>query len=157
IKRMINEAIRRDIEFTVITCLSLEEQKTYCSRPEIQRFIEAGRLKIFTSVATLNFPEYDGLQIRFPPLLELLKYIQEEGLTKMQISTQATIGLAGLLAAKTLQIETAATYHTNIPEYVENYTRDVSLEALAWKYMMLFYHAVDEVIVPSRCTAKLLH
>jgi len=62
-----------------------------------------------------------------------------------------------LLAAKTLQIETAATYHTNIPEYVENYTRDVSLEALAWKYMMLFYHAVDEVIVPSRSTAKLLH
>jgi hypothetical protein len=77
-----------------------------------------------------------------------LKYLQEEGFTKMQISTPGTIGLSGLLAAKTLQIQTAATYHTNIPEYVENYTRDVSLEALAWKYMLLFYHAVDEVVVP---------
>jgi glycosyltransferase involved in cell wall biosynthesis len=105
----------------------------------------------------LDFPEYDGLQIRFPPLLELLKYVQEQGFTKMQISTPGTVGLAGLLVAKTLQIETAATYHTNIPEYVENYTRDVSLEALAWKYMMLFYHAMDEVIVPSRATGKLLH
>jgi glycosyltransferase involved in cell wall biosynthesis len=157
IKRMIGEAMRRDIEFTVITCLSSEEQKKYCSQPDVQRFIESGRLKIFTSVANLDFPEYDGLQIRFPPFLELLKYLQEEGFTKMQISTPGTIGLAGLLAAKTLQIETAATYHTNIPEYVENYTRDVSLEALAWKYMMMFYHAVDEVIVPSRATARLLH
>jgi glycosyltransferase involved in cell wall biosynthesis len=157
IRRMIAEAMRRDIAFTVITCLSREEQWEYCSEPEVRRFVEAGRLKIFTSVANLDFPEYDGLQIRFPPLLELLKYLQEEGFTKMQISTPGTMGLAGLLAAKTLQIETAATYHTNIPEYVENYTRDVSLEALAWKYMMLFYHAVDEVIVPSRSTAKLLH
>ena len=157
IKRMIAEATRRGLDFTVITCLSAEEQRKYCFEPDIRRFIESGRLKIFTSVANLDFPEYDGFQIRFPPLLELLKYLQEEGFTKMQISTPGVIGLAGLLAAKTLQIETAATYHTNIPEYVENYTRDVSLEALAWKYMMLFYHAVDEVIVPSRSTAKLLH
>src|SRR5262252_2155553 len=157
IKRMIQESIRRDIQLTVITCLSLDEQRKYCADPEIHRFIESGRLKIFTSVADLDFPEYDGLQIRFPPLLELLRYLQEEGFTKMQISTPGTMGLAGLLAAKTLQIETAATYHTNIPEYVENYTRDVSLEALAWKYMMLFYHAVDEVAVPSRSTGKLLH
>jgi glycosyltransferase involved in cell wall biosynthesis len=157
IKRMIGEAMRRGIEFTVITCLSKEEQWKYNSDPSIRKFVEAGRLKIFTSVADLDFPEYDGLQVRFPPLLDLLKYLQEEGFTKMQISTPGTIGLAGLLAAKTLQIETSATYHTNIPEYVENYTRDVSLEALAWKYMMLFYHAVDEVVVPSRATAKLLH
>jgi len=157
IKRMIAEAERRNIGFTVITCLSSEEQRTYCVEPNIRRMIESGRLKIFTSVANLDFPEYDGLQIRFPPLLELLKYLQEEGFTKMQISTPGTIGLSGLLAAKTLQIQTAATYHTNIPEYVENYTRDVSLEALAWKYMLLFYHAVDEVVVPSRSTRKLLH
>ncbi len=157
IKRMIGEAARRDIDFTVITCLSLEEQQRYCAEPRVREFIECGRLKIFTSVANLDFPEYDGFQIRFPPLLELLKYLQEAGFTKIQISTPGTMGLAGLLAAKTLQIETAATYHTNIPEYVENYTRDVSLEALAWKYMMLFYHAVDEVVVPSRSTVKLLH
>ena len=157
IKRMIAEAVRRGIEFTVITCLSAEEQQQYCSEADVRQLIESGRLKIFKSVANLDFPEYDGLQIRFPPLLELLKYLQEGGFTKMQISTPGTIGIAGLLAAKTLQLETAATYHTNIPEYVENYTRDVSLEALAWKYMMAFYHAVDEAIVPSRSTAKLLH
>jgi glycosyltransferase involved in cell wall biosynthesis len=75
----------------------------------------------------------------------------------MQISTPGVIGLTGLAAAKLLQLETAATYHTSVPEYVENYTRDITLEDLAWKYMIVFYHAVDEVLVPSRFIAKLLH
>ena len=157
IKRMIRESIRRDIDLTVITCLSAEDQRRYRSEPEVQVLIDSGRLKIFTSVANLDFPKYDGLQIHFPPLLELLRFLQEGGFTKMQISTPGTIGLAGLLAAKTLQMETAATYHTSIPEYVENYTNDISLEAFAWKYMIAFYHAVDEVLVPSRFIGKLLH
>lgn len=157
IRRMIHESMRRGIEFTVVTCLAPDEHDARCADPEVQRFIAAGRLKIFPSVANLAFPEYDGLQIRLPPLLDLLKYVQESGFTKMQISTPGAIGLVGLLVAKTLQIETAGTYHTSIPEYVEHYTRDVSLEALAWRYMLLFYHAVDEVLVPSHFIARLLH
>ena len=157
IKRMLHEASRRGIDFTVVTCLAAGERERLCANPEVQSLIDAGRLKILASVANLDFPEYDGLQIRFPPMLEMLRYLQESGFTKMQISTPGIIGITGLLAAKTLQIETAATYHTSIPEYVENYTRDVSLEALAWKYMILFYHSVDEVLVPSRFIARLLH
>jgi glycosyltransferase involved in cell wall biosynthesis len=157
IKRMIREAMRRNLDFTVVTCLGPEEFAEHTEDPEIRKFLERGHLKIFPSVARLAFPEYDRLQIRFPPFLDLLRYLQESGFTKMQISTPGVIGLSGLLAAKTLQIETAATYHTSLPEYVENYTRDVSLEALAWKYMIAFYHAVDEVIVPSKFIAKLLH
>jgi glycosyltransferase involved in cell wall biosynthesis len=157
IKRMIREAIRRDLDFTVVTCLGADESAEHLADPEIRRFVESGRLKLFEPVARMNFPEYDRLQIRFPPFLDLLRYMQESGFTKVQISTPGIIGLSGLLAAKTLQIETAATYHTSIPEYVENYTRDISLEALAWKYMIAFYHAVDEVIVPSKFIARLLH
>jgi glycosyltransferase involved in cell wall biosynthesis len=97
------------------------------------------------------------MKLHVPPFLDLLKYLQESGFTKMQISTPGIMGLAGLAAAKTLQMETAATYHTAIPEYVEQYTRDVTLEALAWRYMILFYHLVDEVLVPSKYIARLLH
>ncbi len=157
IRRMMREAVRRDLDFTVVTCLGEDEFAEHTSDPEIRSFLEQGRLKIFPAVAKLAFPEYDRLQIRFPPFLDLLKYLQESGFTKMQISTPSVIGLSGLLAAKTLQIETAATYHTSFPEYVENYTRDISLEALAWKYMIAFYHSVDEVVVPSKFIARLLH
>ena len=157
IKRMMREAERRGIDFTVVTCLGDKELALHAEDREIRRFIATGRLKILPAVAELAFPEYDRLKIRFPPFLELLRYLQEGGFTKMQISTPGVIGLSGMLAAKTLQMQTAATYHTSIPEYVENYTRDLSLEALAWKYMIAFYHAVDEVLVPSKFIAKLLH
>jgi glycosyltransferase involved in cell wall biosynthesis len=157
IKRMMRESLRRGIDFTVVTCLTAAEQERYCREPEIAHFIATGRLCIFTSVASLDFPEYKDLQVRFPPFLDLLRYLQESGFTKMQISTPGTIGVAGLLAAKALQMETAATYHTSYPEYVENYTKDLSLEALAWRYVILFYHSVDEVLVPSKFIARLLH
>lgn len=157
IRRMIREAAQRSIDFTVVTCLGAEEIELRCQDPEVGELVTSGRLKIFPAVEALDFPEYDGLKIRFPPFLELLRYLQESGFTKMQISTPGTMGIAGLFAARLLQIETAATYHTSIPEYVENYTRDLSLEALAWKYVVMFYHSVDEVVVPSKYIAQLLH
>src|SRR5262249_15057304 len=112
IKRMIREAMRRNLDFTVVTCLSPEEFAEHTEDPEIRRSLDRVHLKILPAVARLAFPEYDRLQIRFPPFLDLLKYLQESGFTKMQISTPGVIGLSGLLAAKTLQMETAATYHT---------------------------------------------
>jgi glycosyltransferase involved in cell wall biosynthesis len=157
IRRMIRESVRRDLDFTVVTCASPREREFATRDAETRRWLEEGRLKLFESVAQLDFPEYDDLQVRFPPFLELLQFLQSSGCTKIQISTPGVVGLAGLAAGKALQVETAATYHTSIPEYVENYTRDISLEALAWRYMILFYHAVDEVLVPSRFIAKLLH
>lgn len=157
IKRMLREAVRRDIDFTVVTCVSEAEREERLRDPWIASLVAGGRLRLFTSITSLRFPQYDELQVHVPPLLDMLRYLQECGCTKIQVSTPGTVGLTGLLAAKLLQIETAATYHTSFPEYVENYTRDVSLEALTWKYMILFYHSVDEVLVPSRFIARLLH
>jgi glycosyltransferase involved in cell wall biosynthesis len=157
IKRVIREASKRGIDFTVVTCLSADDRRRALRDDETRGFVESGRLTIFESVTELAFPEYDDLKVRFPPLLEVLRYLQEGSFTKVHVSTPATVGIFGLVAAKILELETAATYHTSVPEYVENYTRDISLEDLAWKYMLLFYHAVDEVLVPSRFIAKLLH
>jgi glycosyltransferase involved in cell wall biosynthesis len=157
VKKIIQESKRRRIDFTVVTCLDGAENEQLSKGSNTQQLLEEGRLKIFTSIKNLDFLEYDDLQIRFMPLLEFIKYVQEAGFTKMHISTPGTLGLAGLLTAKILQLPTAATYHTSFPEYVENYTQDKSLEALTWRYMIMFYHAFDEVIVPSRCIAELLH
>lgn len=157
IKRMLREAIRRDVDFTVVTCLSAADRALAMTDEETRRFIDAGRLKVFPNVSEIDCPEYDGLKIRIPPLLDVLRFLQEGGFTKVQASTPGPVGVTGLAAAKVLQIDTAATYHTSFPEYVEAYTRDIALEGLAWKYMLVFYHMVDEVLVPSRYIAKLLH
>jgi glycosyltransferase involved in cell wall biosynthesis len=154
---MIAEAIRRNVDFTVVTCLSDDDRGAAMEDAETRRFVEAGRLRILTCISDIDCPEYDGLKIRIPPLLDVLRFLQEGGFTKVHVSTPGPVGLAGLAAAKVLQIETASTYHTSFPEYVENYTQDIALEEFAWKYMLVFYHLVDEVLVPSRYIAKLLH
>jgi glycosyltransferase involved in cell wall biosynthesis len=157
IKRMLRESIRRELDFTVITCVTPDQRALANADPELAGFMRQGRLKLFDSVSHVGMPQYDGLTLHFPPVLDILKYLQEEGFSKVQLSTPGTVGLTGLLASKLLQIESSATYHTSFPEYVENYTKDVSLEALTWKYMILFYHAVDEAVVPSQFVARLLH
>jgi glycosyltransferase involved in cell wall biosynthesis len=157
LRKILREAEARGIDLTVATCLSEGERATKLQEPEIAHQVAKGRLVIFPAIASFRMPEYPELQARVMSFLEFLRFAQEGGFTKMQISTPGPIGALGLLAAKTLGLETASTYHTNFPEYVEQYTRDVSLEALAWKYMILFYHSVDEVVVPSHFIARLLH
>ncbi len=156
IRKVLFEAEKRGVDFVVATCLGKEERAACLADAAIARWVDNGRLRIFESVVNLDFPEYEGLPLRLPPLLEVLDWAQREGFTKVQISTPGPVGLTGLLAGKLLQLETAATYHTSFPEYVEDYTRDLSLEALTWKYMLLFYHSVDEVVVPSKFIARLL-
>ncbi len=150
IRRMIGEARRRGIPFTVVTALSAEEQAEHLQDPEVREWLTTGSLQVFTSPGNLDLPEYDGLKIRFVPILELLRFLADGGFTRMQISTPGTVGLTGLLAAKTLQIETSSTYHTSFPEYVGKYTGDLTLEELTWRFMLQVYDAVDEVVVPSR-------
>lgn len=157
IRRMIDEAEGRGLDFVVLTCVGPDEEAQCLADDVLKGYIERGRLKILRSLVNFDLPEYRGLQVRVPPLLEMIRWLQEEGFQKMQISTPGTVGLAGLLAAKLLQLETSATYHTSFPEYVEDYTGDISLEALTWKYMVLFYQSVDEVVVPSKFIARQLH
>jgi glycosyltransferase involved in cell wall biosynthesis len=155
IRKLLREASKRGIDLTVVSAIPSRHRSDLDD--EARAWVEEGKLKLFPVVCSLDLPEYDGLEILFPPLLEMLRFLQEGGFTKMQISTPGTVGIAGLLCAKLLQIETSSTYHTSFPEYVESYTRDVALEALAWNYMTLFYHSVDEVVVPSKSIARLLH
>lgn len=157
IRRFIDAAEQRGVDLTVATCLRDDERDEHLADPQIARLVDEGRLVIFPSLTNLDVPEYAGLQLRFPPFLEFLKFAQDEGFTKFQLSTPGPCGIAGLIAAKILAVETSSTYHTSFPEYVEELTGDISLEAFTWKAMLAFYHAVDEVVVPSRYIAKLLH
>src|SRR6478672_8736281 len=94
-------------------------------------------------------PEYELQRIAFPPILQILDYIQREQFTEIIISTPGPMGLVGLFAAKMLNLQCSGIYHTDIPEYVRILTEDRFLESLAWSYMHWFYGQVDTVWVNS--------
>lgn len=143
IKRLINTARSRGVELTVIT-----------AGDDASEAVDG--VKKFLSVGDFVLPEYPELKLNFPPILDVMDYIEREGFTRIHVSTPGTVGLLGLLIARMMDIPVAGTYHTDIPQYVRSLTNDEFLEQAAWSYMIWFYGQMEEVMVPSAGTREQL-
>ena len=106
-------------------------------------------IKNFRPIGEFELPEYELQKLSFPPILQMLDYIQREKFTEIIISTPGPIGLTALLAAKMLNLKTSGIYHTDFPQYVRFLTEDSFLESVAWRYMHWFYGQLDTVFVNS--------
>ncbi len=106
-------------------------------------------IKNFAPVGEFELPEYELQKLSFPPLLQMIDYIQREGFTELIISTPGPIGLTALLAGKILGLRTSGIYHTDFPQYVRILTDDNFLETLTWNYMKWFYEQLDLLYVNS--------
>jgi glycosyltransferase involved in cell wall biosynthesis len=106
-------------------------------------------IKNFKPIGEFELPEYELQKLSFPPILQMLDYIQRERFTEIIISTPGPIGLTGLLAAKMLNLQTSGIYHTDFPQYIRILTEDSFLESMAWRYMHWFYGQLDTVFVNS--------
>src|SRR5436190_1026467 len=106
-------------------------------------------IKNFRPIGEFELPEYELQRLSFPPIMQILDYVQREQFSEIIISTPGPMGLTGLLAAKMLNLQTSGIYHTDIPEYVRILTEDRFLESLAWRYMKWLYGQVDTVFVNS--------
>ncbi|MBA2623499.1 MAG: glycosyltransferase [Chthoniobacterales bacterium] len=106
-------------------------------------------IKNFRPIGEFELPEYELQKLSFPPILQILDYVQREQITEIIISTPGPIGLTGLLAAKMLNLRTSGIYHTDFPEYIRILTEDSFLESLGWTYMRWFYGQLDTVFVNS--------
>lgn len=139
IKKMIETAKTTGINLTVITCCNEETS------------LKNG-IKNFKSIGDISLPEYPELKLHFPPVLDVIDYIEREDFTAIHISTPGNLGLLALAIAKLMDIPVRATYHTDFPQFVINLTNDVFLEKVAWNYMIWFYNQMEEVLVPSKST-----
>ena len=106
-------------------------------------------IKNFPPIGEFELPEYELQKLSFPPILQIIDYIQREGFTELIISTPGPIGLTALLAAKMLGLRTSGIYHTDFPQYVRILTDDNFLETLTWSYMKWFYDQLDLLYVNS--------
>ncbi len=110
----------------------------------------------FPAVGDVTIPEYPELRLSFPPILDVLDFIEKEGFTSIHVSTPGTVGLLGLLIGRIMDLPVAGTYHTDIPPYVRSLTNDEFLEQAAWKYMVWFYNQMGDILVPSMGTREQL-
>src|SRR6266487_3179170 len=87
-------------------------------------------IKNFPPIGEFELPEYELQKLSFPPVLQMLDYIQREKFTEIIISTPGPVGLTALLAAKMLNLQTSGIYHTDFPQYVRILTEDSFLESV---------------------------
>jgi glycosyltransferase involved in cell wall biosynthesis len=106
-------------------------------------------IKNFPPIGEFELPEYELQKLSFPPVLQMLNYIQREKFTEVIISTPGPVGLTALLAAKMLNLQTSGIYHTDFPQYIRILTEDSFLESVTWGYMHWFYGQLDTVFVNS--------
>ncbi|HEY0792869.1 MAG TPA: glycosyltransferase [Chthoniobacterales bacterium] len=106
-------------------------------------------IRNFEPIGEFELPEYELQKLSFPPVLNMLDYIQRERFTEVIISTPGPVGLTALLAAKMLDLKTTGIYHTDFPQYVRILTQDNYMETLAWNFMHWFYSQLDLVYVNS--------
>src|SRR5437667_2773495 len=106
-------------------------------------------IKNFNPIGEFELPEYELQKLSFPPILQMLDYIQRERFTEVVISTPGPVGLTGLVAAKMLNLQTSGIYHTDFPQYIRILTEDSFLESITWRYMHWFYGQLDTVFVNS--------
>ena len=92
-------------------------------------------IKNFRPIGEFELPEYELQKLSFPPILQMLDYIQRKKFSEIIISTPGPIGLTALLAAKMLNLQTSGIYHTDFPQYIRILTEDSFLESATWHYM----------------------
>ncbi|MBJ6724304.1 glycosyltransferase [Geomesophilobacter sediminis] len=143
IRRLIRTARDRGVDLTVITCASGDTP-------------EREGVRQFPAVGDFVLPEYPELKLSFPPILDVMDFVEKQGITQIHVSTPGTVGLLGLLIGKMMDIPVAGTYHTDIPQYVRSLTNDEFLEGAAWSYMIWFYSQMGEVLIPSSGTREQL-
>ncbi|CAN5527827.1 glycosyltransferase [soil metagenome] len=136
IRKMAAEARDAGKELVVVT-----------SRGELT--IDGLPIKNFKPIGEFELPEYELQKLSFPPILQMLDYIQRENFSEIIISTPGPIGLTALLAGKMLNLETSGIYHTDFPQYIRILTEDSFLESLTWKFMHWFYGQLDTIFVNS--------
>ncbi len=106
-------------------------------------------VKNFRPVGTFPLPEYESQQLSFPPVLEIIEYIERNKFNEVVISTPGPLGLTALAAAHLLRLRTTGIYHTDFPMFVRYMTQDDALEELTWRYMLWFYEQMQTILVPS--------
>ncbi len=138
LRQQLEIAKKHDMHMTVLTCSPEDALENVVN---------------FKPASTYVVPEYPELALHCPPLLKMVEYCYENGITLIHASTPGPVGLCALAVSRILDIPIHATYHTAIPQYAAELTGDFAMEEIMWKGMVWFYNQVDTVYAPSEATA----
>jgi hypothetical protein len=111
-------------------------------------------IRNFEPVGIYEFSDTSGIQLFYPPVIDMLKFCYEQNVTRIHVLTPGPLGLAGVLISRTLKLPLDSTYQSAMPSYVRCITKDESIEDLFSRYSNWFYGQMDSIYATSTRIAK---
>ncbi len=137
VERIRRAAAAAGAELVVITA-EFEEAPTNLRGPDVEPF---------AAVGPVTPPGVRGLTLAFPPVLQVIDFIDREGVTAVHALTPGSMGVMARLASRLLHLPLSAEYGAALPLAVRRQTADGLREELAWRYLARFCRAADEIVV----------
>jgi glycosyltransferase involved in cell wall biosynthesis len=126
-----------------------------CGR-EPRLHVDAAGIVRVPSVFEHRLAEYPQMAWSIPHLIPILRYLTEQEIDLVQLSTPGPLGIAALIAARITATPVIGQYHTDVPEYALRLTGDPAAAALVRALVGWFYRGLDRVLVPSRSCGGLV-
>jgi len=104
----------------------------------------------FEPVGTFTVPEYPDQNLALPPILDVIRAIEEADFEELIVSTPGPMGLVALLAARILGLPAKGVYHTDFPHYIETWTEDEAMGSVARGFMRWFYGKMTLIYAPTQ-------
>ena len=116
-----------------------------------ERLSEPGH-EVFPAVESRSLDVYPGFPMSLLPVLEILRWCEENDVAVIHAATPGPVGLVAWLLANSLDLPLVGTYHTDLPNLGFSLTGDHMLKESLWAYVRLFYDQCALVFCPSEST-----
>lgn len=110
----------------------------------------------FPSVASFPLVGYQTYTLYWPSLLEVVRWLDENEIDLVVLTTPGPVGLIALLAAKFLGVPMVGQYHTNVPEYAFRLIGDRTVGRMVQGYTAWFYNQMSKVAAPTFATKEVI-
>ena len=110
----------------------------------------------FPTIGEIPLMGYEQYTLGLPSLVETMRWLDENEIDVVGLTTPGPVGVVGMMAARMLEIPAVGQYHTNVPEYAFRLIGDRTIGRIVKAFTTWFYSSVEQVIAPSYATRELL-
>src|SRR5262249_49102069 len=108
-----------------------------------------GNIVNFAPIFAAKMPRYEHLELALPPLVKMLRFVDEHRPDVIHISTPGPVGVIGFIASRMIKAPIVGVYHTGFPAYIENLFEDEALTYVTSRFMRLFYSPFRSIFTRS--------
>ena len=110
----------------------------------------------FPVIASFPLIGYGSYRLGWPSLVSVMRWLDEQEIDLVQVSTPGPVGIVTMLASHIMGIPVVGQWHTNLAEYAQRIIGDRSVGSIVKAYSSWFYNCVTEVIVPTHAAGEAL-